>query len=315
MNSQGSAKIVKRNPPHGASLPRGRVIALRRGLQQQAVPSSERSPAVVRYRAFKRRYGPQILAAIVFLVAAGYMATRPLEHQVIESQVSRAAVDDPPTTLVQISSDSEDIAQAYARFGEEVREEARKHAAEIRKAIAVPIVEQRSVRAEQRAAPTYSRQALIGKVYKLIKRYAPRHHNPQTLAEAIVTEAEAQNYDALFVAAVIKSESAFNALARSHKGAQGLMQIMPATGKWLAKEASLPRGSLTDPGHNLELGVRYLKQLETQYNGDRVFTLIAYNWGPGHVESAADGKRRIPPEVVTYAIKILNDYRRWRSGA
>jgi soluble lytic murein transglycosylase-like protein len=76
----------------------------------------------------------------------------------------------------------------------------------------------------------------------------------------------------------------------------------------------MPRGSLTDTGHNLELGIRYLKQLEEQYDGDRVFTLIAYNWGPGRVESATDGKRRVPPEVVTYAIRILNDYRRWQVG-
>jgi soluble lytic murein transglycosylase-like protein len=252
-----------------------------------------------------------VLAGVVFLIAAGYMATRPIDSQIPEPLLEKDLTITTPTA----SSGPDDIAQAYARFGEEVRAEARKHAAEIRKAIAAPSAEQPSIALAQKPAPTYSKQALIGKVYKIIKRYSPRHQNPQTLAEAIVSEAEAQNYDALFVAAVIKSESAFNSLARSHKGAQGLMQIMPATGKWLAKEASLPRGSLTDPGHNLELGVRYLKQLEAQYNGDRVFTLIAYNWGPGHVESAAVGKRRIPPEVVTYAIKILNDYRRWRSGA
>jgi soluble lytic murein transglycosylase-like protein len=311
MKAQGSAKIVRRSPPQGASLPRGRVIALRREFSQQHVAVSEQLSAVERYQDFKRRLGPHVLAGFVFLIAAGYMATRPLDNQTPEPPLDEV----PTITTPATSSDADHIAQAYARFGEEVREEARKHAVEIRKAIAAPSAEQQSIQIVQKSAPTYSRQVLIGKVYKIIKRYAPRHQNPQTLAEAIVSEAEAQNYDALFVAAVIKSESAFNALARSHKGAQGLMQIMPATGKWLAKEAALPRGSLTDPGHNLGLGVRYLKQLEAQYNGDRVFTLIAYNWGPGHVESAADGKRRIPPEVVTYAIKILNDYRRWRSGA
>jgi hypothetical protein len=41
-------------------------------------------------------------------------------------------------------------------------------------------------------------------------------------------------------------------------------------------------------------------------------TLVAYNWGPGHVESAGRGKRRIPGEVMRYAVRILNDYRRWR---
>jgi soluble lytic murein transglycosylase-like protein len=313
MNSQGSTKIVRRSSPHAASLPRGRVIALRRDKAQHS-PRSEREPqALARYQSLKKRYGPQALAAVVFMIAATYMATRP-----VATSPAIMAIDESAVGIDESSSSPDDIAVAYARFGEEVREEARKHAAEIRHSIALERQHRQqefeSAVVTKKVAPTDSRQNLVGKVYKIIKRYAPRHRDAQTLAEAIVSEAESQNYDALFVAAVIKSESAFNALARSNKGAQGLMQIMPATGKWLAKEASLPRGDLTDPGHNLELGVRYLKQLEAQYNGDRVFTLIAYNWGPGHVESAADGKRRIPPEVVTYAIKILNDYRRWRSG-
>jgi soluble lytic murein transglycosylase-like protein len=90
---------------------------------------------------------------------------------------------------------------------------------------------------------------------------------------------------------------------------------MPKTGAWLADIENMPRGDLRDAGYNLKLGIKYLKQLEQGYGGDRVFTLIAYNWGPGRVESAADGKRRVPPEVMKYAIKILNDYRRWRREA
>lgn len=160
-----------------------------------------------------------------------------------------------------------------------------------------------------------SEQELTTKVLRIIKEHAPRHRDARALAEAIVQESAAQEYDPLFVAAVIKSESTFNAMARSHKGAQGLMQLMPKTGAWLASISKMQRGALTDPGYNLKLGISYLKQLEQGYGGDRVFTLIAYNWGPGRVESAADGKRRVPPEVLTYAIRILNDYRRWRSEA
>lgn len=154
----------------------------------------------------------------------------------------------------------------------------------------------------------------VRRVYSIIKKYAPKHRNPEILAKAIVAESSNQNYDPLFVAAVIKAESAFNATAQSHKGAQGLMQIMPATGAWLAKQNDLPRGRLTDPGHNLRLGITYLKQLEADFSGDKVFALVAYNWGPGHVQSAAGGKRRIPKECISYALKILHDYRRWNSG-
>lgn len=157
-------------------------------------------------------------------------------------------------------------------------------------------------------------RGVVGRVHSIIRKYAPKHQSPHVLAEAIVAESKSLGYDPLFVAAVIKAESTFNPVARSHKGAQGLMQIMPATGAWLAKRNDLPQGKLTDTGHNLRLGITYLKQLESEYSGDKVFTLVAYNWGPGHVQSAAGGKRRIPKECMTYALKILKDYQRWQSG-
>lgn len=155
---------------------------------------------------------------------------------------------------------------------------------------------------------------MTSRVLSIIKKHAPQNRNSKILADAIVRESLAQNYDPLFVAAVIKTESLFNPVARSHKGAQGLMQIMPATGAWLANRESIPRLKLTDTRHNLRLGITYLKQLESEYNGDRVFTLVAYNWGPGHVQMASGGKRRIPGECLRYAVRILNDYRRWKSG-
>lgn len=167
-------------------------------------------------------------------------------------------------------------------------------------------------------APQYDLPAvsnkLTAKVYSIIKRYAPQHKYPKLIAETIVRESAEQRYDPLFVAAVIKSESAFNNFARSHKGAQGLMQIMPATGAWIADKENLPQHKLSNPEHNVRLGISYLKHLEEEYAGDKVFTLVAYNWGPGHVESASGGKRRIPKECLTYAVKILSDYRRWKAG-
>lgn len=162
-------------------------------------------------------------------------------------------------------------------------------------------------------SPTAHRHT-VHRVHSIIRKYAPKNQNPHVLADAIVRESRHQGYDPLFVAAVIKAESTFNPTARSHKGAQGLMQIMPATGNWLQSKNDIPRGKLTDPGHNLKLGIAYLKYLEREFQGNRIFTLVAYNWGPGHVQSAAGGKKRIPKECMTYALKILNDYQRWQSG-
>jgi soluble lytic murein transglycosylase-like protein len=171
-----------------------------------------------------------------------------------------------------------------------------------------------SLKVAEGAVIPHSSRALVGRVHSVIKKYAPKHKSPSQLAHAIVHESTRQGVDPLFVAAVIKSESTFNSAARSHKGAQGLMQIMPATGAWLTEKHDLPRGKLTDPGHNLRLGISYLKQLEESYNGNRVFALVAYNWGPGHVDSAAGGKRKIPKQCMQYALKIIQDYKRWSSG-
>lgn len=160
--------------------------------------------------------------------------------------------------------------------------------------------------------PKSSRSALTQRVVKIIQLHSPKHKDPKQLAERIVRESLAQDYDPLFVAAVVKSESGFDALARSHVGARGLMQIMPKTGAYLADKLNVQKVQLYDTEQNLRLGISFLKELEAGYGGDKVMTLVAYNWGPGHVESAGKGKRRIPGEVMRYAVKILNDYRRWR---
>jgi hypothetical protein len=157
------------------------------------------------------------------------------------------------------------------------------------------------------------REALTAHVLRVISRHGKRGIDRRSLASAIVSESIRQNYDPLFVAAVIKSESAFNTYARSYVGAQGLMQIMPATARYVESINEIPRGNLSDPGHNLHLGVKYLKYLEEMYKGNRILTLMAYNWGPGHVDRTikAGSRRGVPREVVNYALRILGDHAQW----
>jgi soluble lytic murein transglycosylase-like protein len=153
-------------------------------------------------------------------------------------------------------------------------------------------------------------------VLRVISRHGKRGVNKPMLAASIVAEARRQSYDPLFVAAVIKSESGFDSIAQSGVGARGLMQLMPGTARYvedMKPEDASKRGDLTDPGHNLKLGIRYLKHLEAMYGGNRVLTLMAYNWGPGHVERTVKGGqgRGVPKPVVNYALKILSDHSRW----
>ena len=85
---------------------------------------------------------------------------------------------------------------------------------------------------------------------------------------------------------VARSESLFMRDVRSRAGAIGLMQLMPATGRAVAREIRLPYSglnTLTDPQHNIRLGTTYLGQMTEQFGGNRVLATAAYNAGPHRV--------------------------------
>jgi len=90
-----------------------------------------------------------------------------------------------------------------------------------------------------------------------------------------------------WVYGVARSESLFVPDARSGAGALGLMQLMPATGRQLARRAGLPwNGSptLIDPETNVTLGTTYLADMLARYDGHRVLATAAYNAGPSRVD-------------------------------
>lgn len=111
-------------------------------------------------------------------------------------------------------------------------------------------------------------------------------------AEAIVAEAARNHIEPRMVLAVMHTESGYYNFARSPVGALGLMQIMPATGEMLAREAGLGWNGPDDlfaPELNIRLGVRYLALLHVKY-GSWQRALAAYNWGPAAIDRRlADG--------------------------
>jgi hypothetical protein len=119
----------------------------------------------------------------------------------------------------------------------------------------------------------------------------------------IIVEAARQfDVDAALVSAVIKAESDYNPRTLSHKGAQGLMQLMPATAKRFGVTNSF------DPRENIFAGTRYLRWLLKTFDGNADLAVAAYNAGEGNVWKYEG----VPPfrETVNYINRIAKHIRR-----
>ena len=126
-------------------------------------------------------------------------------------------------------------------------------------------------------------------------------------AEAIREAAGRYGVPEKLVSAVIRVESAFNPRAVSRKGAQGLMQLMPATAAQLGVRDSF------DPRENIDGGVRHLRGLIDRFSNSLPLALAAYNAG----ERAVTTYRGIPPYAETrdYVTRVLYLYDGSRDGA
>lgn len=103
----------------------------------------------------------------------------------------------------------------------------------------------------------------------------------------IVEYSKAENLNATMVASLIKTESNFNKNAVSKKGAIGLMQILPATGKWICEtyfDFEFDESMLYEAETNIKIGTKYLSYLFTKFD-DEVTVLACYNAGEGVVKN------------------------------
>ena len=129
--------------------------------------------------------------------------------------------------------------------------------------------------------------------------------NQQRFAAIVAQAARTYQIDEALLHAVISTESGYDPRAVSPKGAIGLMQVMPATGKRFGVV------NLTDPSQNVEAGARYLRVLLRQFNNDLQLVLAAYNAGENAVLRHG---RRIPPyrETRQYVPRVLALYQKFQ---
>ena len=123
----------------------------------------------------------------------------------------------------------------------------------------------------------------------------------------LVGAARQTDLDPALLLAVVMEESGGDPEARSRTGAQGLMQLMPATADELGVEHPF------DPAQNVAGGARYLREMLDRYDGRRDLALAAYNAGPGNVDKAGGA---VPdfPETQRYVERVEARYRELTGG-
>jgi soluble lytic murein transglycosylase len=123
--------------------------------------------------------------------------------------------------------------------------------------------------------------------------------------DIIRQQATDKDLDPALIAAVIYAESRFRDGQRSAAGAEGLMQITPATAHEIARKSGgteFVTGDLATPQVNISYGAWYLRYLMDRYAGNRAFVLAAYNAGEGNVDRWIDRARQRNMDLTIAAI-------------
>ncbi|PKO56409.1 MAG: transglycosylase [Betaproteobacteria bacterium HGW-Betaproteobacteria-21] len=125
--------------------------------------------------------------------------------------------------------------------------------------------------------------------------------------ELIEPQVRSQQLDMSWVYGLMRQESRFVVPARSSAGAQGLMQVMPATGKWVAGKIGMSdyhQGLLAEPNTNVRLGTSYMRLILEDLDNHPVLASAGYNAGPGRAKRWRDAR---PLEGAIYAETIPFD--------
>jgi hypothetical protein len=130
---------------------------------------------------------------------------------------------------------------------------------------------------------------------------------PVDISPIILKYAQKHHVDPFLIKAVMFTESHFRNSATSWCGAQGLMQLMPGTGRMMGAR------DLYDPDQNIAAGTRYLRMMLDRYSGNLRAAIAAYNAGPGNVPLSG----AIPniTETRNYVHKVMKAYKSYKDEA
>ena len=147
---------------------------------------------------------------------------------------------------------------------------------------------------------------------RVLERKMP-HADPADrlrLAEAILDEARHAAVDPFFVMALIAVESGFKHEAESHRGARGLMQMLPSTLQSEVERSEI-EGEIDDPVTHVRAGVRYYRRLLRAF-GSHDMALMAYNAGPNRILKYLKQDAPIPSSIQAYARRVGHEFSRLR---
>ncbi len=106
---------------------------------------------------------------------------------------------------------------------------------------------------------------------------------PFPYADQILKHSADNELNPLLVVSLMRQESRFEKEIQSPVGATGLMQVMPATGEWIADQIDDSEYSLNNPEDNIQFGTWYLRYTHREYNDNSMLAIASYNAGPGNV--------------------------------